>query len=101
MRKTIYISGEDLWDEIREAAGRENRSVSNYLVELHLAKMRLRGCGLSVEEFYQDEVLADEVEPKKVSTTKPKSDIIAELRANPYFNPMPKSEPKPKKGKRK
>lgn len=36
MRKMIYISSQDIWDEVIKAAGGQNRSVSNYLINLHV-----------------------------------------------------------------
>ena len=35
MQKTIYISNEGIWESIKDSAKFENRSVSNYLVQLH------------------------------------------------------------------
>jgi len=38
IRKQIYISDEETWGKIQEAAKAEGRSVSNYLVQLHVER---------------------------------------------------------------
>ena len=38
-RKMIYISDEEVWESIRLEAGRQRRSISNYLVGLHLGEL--------------------------------------------------------------
>ena len=38
LRKLIYIPNEEIWQGIQEAAKRDSRSVSNYLVTLHQQK---------------------------------------------------------------
>lgn len=48
LRKTIYIPSEEIWSGIQEAAKKEGRSVSNYLVQLHLNSFIMKSGGEGV-----------------------------------------------------
>lgn len=39
LRKLIYIPSEEMWDSIKKQGKKENRSASNYLVNLHTASL--------------------------------------------------------------
>jgi hypothetical protein len=92
MRKMIYVPSPVIWDEITEAAHRQNRSVSNYLINLYVEFGRPKGIPF---ENIQNPI--KEYEEKKVPAKEPEKTIITKgnhpknlPEVDPYFKPQPK-----------
>jgi len=67
IRKTIYLPDEAIWASIRECAEKERRSISNYLVGLHLgAEISQTEKVFKQAEKKQEDSVLKEVFEKKV-----------------------------------
>ena len=90
-RRNLYIKDE--WESIKVEAKEVGRSVSNYLVQLHVANMG-RGKRVVVPENKPDPV---QKAKKDLATVL--ANAGSEKRDNDFFKPQLKNKDKPKKGK--
>jgi len=96
VRKLIYVPSDEVWLMVKQHAAAENRSISNYLINLHMANMECKELGFSPGKLPGKVKVSDSL-PVKKAAEEIKKVVANRSEDQSFFNPMPKQGKKVKK----